>query len=136
MLASWRFHFTCVPPAIYWIQHCLVLCTGIAYLQMQISLVPMIRYEFTCSIEVGNTKYRFTWFTEVPGPKPRINSCTDNRVTFSCVPVDVRDSTIVRREYMFDRCLADQEQVPDQAVTIISQILRQKIVGHTVSRLK
>ena len=58
------------------------------------------------------THYRFLHSSEVPRPLPGVDTRADDHVRLDCVPVDVRDSAVVRAEDMFDAGSTTKEKVP------------------------
>lgn len=118
--ASRRFHLTCVPPAMS-------NCQSPTFPQGKYNnYSPLNAHNPTIQPGSGlNSTYVHMkedpptkdWFLrcpQIPAPNPRIDTCADNRVRLSCMPVDIRNCTIMRAQYMFDGGFTGDKEVPDQ----------------------
>lgn len=123
MLASWRFHFTCVAPAK----------SG--------HLVSTPQRSMNCSLRTtkrAQTEYRFLSISQIPCPNPRVDPCADDDVTFGCVPVNISNSSVMCVEDVFDGGLAGHHEVPYQPKggQLRNTTKRHMSARHTVSDLK
>jgi hypothetical protein len=98
-LLSTLFHFICVPAAE---------SRSVLFLSLLLEL----------TIECRKPKYRPPRLSQIPGPYPRVDSCTDHHVAFRRMPVDVGNGAIMRTQYMLDRGFASQKEIPNQSVPL------------------
>ena len=64
------------------------------------------------TMESAEPYARLARLAQIPCPQPGINPRADDRVVLARMPVDIRDGTVVRVQYVLYRRLALQHEIP------------------------